>query len=246
MNYMELELNLGEKTMFSLCTMILGTIVGWLFYDSCVLGTFIGFVLSTQDQMIVDYLKEKRNRELLAQFKDLLYSLSASISTGKSITQGLKESMQFWKDTYDDEDYIMMELRTMTTKMEKGNISEIILLDDFAKRTGLKDISDMVLVCKTCKKTGGNFAQAMQKCSDIIGDKISLERELQTIMIQKKFEGRIIAMAPFSLILLMRIMSFEYVLPLYETNIGRLVSTIALALIIAAWASIEKVNSIDV
>lgn len=246
MNYKELELNLGEKSVFYLCTIVFGTIVGWLFYDSCIFGIFIGFVLSTQNQIIVNYLKEKRNRELLVQFKDLLYSLSASISTGKSITHGLKDSLRFWKDTYDDDDYIMIELRTMTDKMEKGNVSEILLLEDFANRSGLKDISDMVLVCKTCKKTGGNFAQAMQRCSDIIGDKISLERELQTIIMQKKIEGRIIAIAPFSLILLMRLMSLEYVLPLYETNTGRLVSTIALTLIIAAWVSIEKVNSVDV
>ena len=107
-------------------------------------------------------------------------------------------------------------------------------------------IEDMVMVCNTCKKSGGNLSLALEQCSNIIGDKIDLERELQVVMSQKKFEGRIVAVAPFALLFLIKLILPEYLSPLTETGSGRLVSTISLVLIVSAWIFIERVNNFEV
>ena len=73
-----------------------------------------------------------------------------------------------------------------------------------------------------------------------------LEKELHTIMAQKRFEGYIIAIAPIALMLLMKVASPEYLTPLTSSNTGHLISTMALALIVAAWMIIERVNNIEI
>lgn len=246
MNYEELELNPRENYIF-LCVMgVLGLVIGWLFYDSLPFGILVGICLFSLKGEYIKFLKLKRKEELLLQFKDLLYSLSTAVATGRSIRQGLIDSATFWQGTYDEDDYIMVELREMTAKMEQSNIQDIAVLNDFAKRSGIKDIEDMVMVCTTCKKSGGNLSLALEKCSNIIGDKIDMDRELQVVMSQKKFEGRIVAIAPFLLLLLIKLISPEYLQPLTQTSTGRIVSTISLILIFSAWIIIERVNDFEV
>ncbi len=246
MDYRIMDLSSNEKKMFYGVALLLGLVIGWLFFGSLVIGAVVGAVLCTRTELLRDYLMVKRKQKLLSQFKDFLYSLSSSVMTGRSIGQGIEDSIEFWKDTYEEDDYIMVELMQMRDKIKKGNMQDIAVLEDFAQRSGLRDIKDMALVCGICKKMGGNLPEALSKCNEIIGDKISLEKELETVMIQKKTEGRIIACAPFLLLLLMKIASPEYISPLTETNGGRVISLFALTLIGIAWVTIEKVNSIEV
>ncbi len=246
LDYKKLELSFKQTIAFYSATILAGLIIGWIFYDSYVIGLLIGVALCSLEGEYRAYLIDKRKKELILQFRDFLYSLSSSVSTGRSIRQGIYESYDFWKGTYDEDDYIMIELKSFITKMEKSNDEDIELLEDFAIRTGLKDVGDMALMCKICKKTGGNLPKALAECSDIIGDKITLEKELHTIMSQKRFEGYIIALAPIGLMILMKILSPQYLEPLTQSNTGHLICTFALGLIISAWYVIERVNKIEI
>lgn len=246
MNYKEIDLSLGEKLYFWLFILSIGLIVGWIFYDNFVIGCIITISLSSFEKEYKRYLGMKREQELLLQFKDFLYSLSSAVSSGRSIGQGIRESYSFWQGTYAEDDYIMIELKSFIEQMEKSNTEDVYLLENFALRSGLKDIEDMAMICRVCKRTGANLANALQEASNIIGDKIALERELRSIMIQKRFEGYVIAIAPLLLTAMIKIMSPEYLVPLTESNSGRLISTIALSLIVTAWLYIERINRIEI
>ena len=226
--------------------LVFGELIGWLYYDSFAYGFVIAILLMSLEDEYKQYLLDNRKKELLLQFKDFLYSLSSSVATGRSIRQGIIESYEFWKTSYQENAYILIELRDFIDKMEKSNIEDIALLEDFGQRTGLEDIKDMTMMCRVCKKKGGSLPIALAQCSDIISQKISLEMELHTIMAQKKFEGYIIATAPILMTALMKIFTPAYLEPLIETTTGKMCSTIALSLIIVAWVIIERVNRIEI
>ena len=246
MDYKVITLDINNRIILYCVVGVIGLGVGWLFYDSIFAGIIIFIALLSFEGEYKNFLIAKRNQELLLQFKDFLYSLSTAVSTGRNISQGIRESYMFWKGTYSEDDYIMLELRSFVEIMEKGQVDEISILEDFASRSGLEDIQDMAMMCRICKRTGANLSVALQECNSIIGDKIALERELKTLMIQKKFEGYIIAIAPILLMLLMKVFSPGYLDPLTSTNHGKLISTISLALIVAAWLMIERVNDIEI
>ena len=231
---------------FYTAVMSIGLIIGWIFYDSLIIGCIASILLNGLKDEYKNYLLIKRNQELLLQFRDFLYSLASSSNTGRSIRQGIEESYEFWKNTYREDDYIMVELRTFMEKMEKSNIEDVELLEDFAHRSGLKEIEDMAMICRVCKKTGSSLPKALHQCSTIIGDKIFLEKELRTIMIQKRFEGYVIASAPIVLTLMIKIFSPKYLIPLTQSFTGRVISTISLILIVVAWLIIERVNRIEI
>ena len=223
-----------------------GGAAGWLLYDSLLLGTgaacFCLLFLPRYRQWRID----QRKRALLFQFRDLLYSLSSSISVGRSMSQALEESISFWQGTYSDQDMIMVELKNMVQRIRESNETDVMVLRDFAVRSGLADVEDFVDVYENCKGTGANLIQAVNRASTVIGDKISLERELQVLMAQKKFESRIVMASPFAVLLVLKLMSPEYLLPLTSTTHGRAVSTAALALIVLASILMERVMRFEI
>jgi len=209
------------------------------------MGAVMIFIISLYRQKYAKLINHRKKNKLLIQFRDLMYSLSALISSGRSLSQGLAESVDFWKGTYDDDDFIIKELKNMTKRMREGRERDIELLKDFAERSGVEDIKDFVMVCDTCKKTGGNFSEAICRCADIIGDKISLEKDLKAMAAQKKFEGVIVGAAPFLIIFFIKLLSPEYLEPLSYTKTGRVISTVALLIAGCGWFFIERVNEIE-
>ena len=71
--------------------------------------------------------------------------------------------------------------------------------------------------------------------TDKLGDKIQLEAELKALMAQKAFESRIVAGAPFAMVLLMRVTAPSYMRVMYETSSGLVITSISLLLIACAF-----------
>ena len=129
---------------------------------------------------------------------------------------------------------------------KKGGEKDVDVNCDIDNRSGIEDVSDFVNVYESCRLTGGDLPLAINRATGIIGDKITLERELKTLMAQKIFETRIVALAPAAIVLLLRIMSPDYLEPMTSTQGGRIVTTFALGLIIMALGMMERINRIEI
>ena len=244
-DYRSLELSIREKAALYISAFTAFTVTGWLFYDSFSWGIIFVPLIFKVKAMYAEALNKKKKEKLILQFKDLMYSVSSYVSSGRSLGQSLEESIYFWKGTYDERDYIIKELKFMVKRMNESMERDIDLLKNFAERSGLEDIRDFVTACDICKRTGGNFASAVCRCTDIIGDKISLEKELNTAAAQKRFESRVVGIAPFAIIFFIKLTSPEYLYPLSHTQTGRAVSTVALLMIGYGWVIIERMNRIE-
>lgn len=244
--YDSLDLSGDEKLKFYITVIIAGLLTGVLFYDSVTAGIAASVFYSITKPLYKKSMNDRHKNELLLQFRDLLYSISSSVSSGRNMTQALEESADFWDGTYDESDYIIQELRYMINRIRNSNENDISVLRDFAVRSGLEDVSDFVSVYESCKGTGGNLPQAISRATSIIGDKISLERDLKTRLAEKLFEGRIVAVSPLLIVGLLKVMSPEYMEPMYSTGSGRAVMTIALILMGTALMLIEKLNRLEV
>jgi tight adherence protein B len=246
MNYDIWGLSAKENRNFIIGTFTFGIAIGWLFFDNIVIGIVSGIGLFSLKGTYKKLLLDKKKLQVMVQFRDMIYSLSSSVSTGRSIGDAIEESIEFLRGTYDDTDFIICALRHMSESIKKTNAGEIEVLKDFAYESGLDDVKDLVNVCETCKTLGGDLTKALNNSAEIIGDKITMEKELKTIVAQKKLEGRIVAFSPFAILLAIRLLSPAYLEPMYVSSAGTIVSAFALALVIWGWILIERVNSIEI
>ncbi len=244
-DYGKWDLSIKEILFLLLLILAGGMLVGWLFFDSAAVGIAAGAVCLVFLPRYQAWQIEKRRGVLRVQFRDLLYSVSSSISVGRNLAQALEESLVFWKNLYHEDDLIVREVKGMLQRISESNEKDVDVLKDFAQRSGLSEVMDFAGVYENCKTSGADLIQAVNRASSVIGDRITLERELHFILAQKQFECRIVMASPFLLLLFLKIFSPEYLLPLQKTMEGRCISLFALGLIGAASLMLERGMKIE-
>ena len=188
----------------------------------------------------------RRMDMLNAQFKDMLYSLSASVASGRQMAEALIEAEEELSVMYDAQEPIMKELRHMRISILENKESDKTLLKDFAFRSKSEDINNFVQVYITCRNMGGNLEKIISHTTEILTDKMNIDREIRAITAQKKTEGRIISVMPLLMLLMLNLFAYSYIAPLYMTAGGRLVMTMALAATLLGLYLMEKISEIRV
>lgn len=244
--YSVYELNRSEKMKFlSFCGLgLMGA--SFLFYHSFFLALLVSLLAFPGLKPYSSYLAEKRRRELKEQFRDVLYSVSASFSAGRQMPEALCEAERNIRLIFGEDSLIAAELSYMVKRLNEYRESEEEILKDFAFRTNIEDISDFVNIYLTCRETGGDLIRVLSKASEIIMDKISIEKEIRTITAQKRFEAKILTAIPFVIILFLQLASPDYLSPMYEDIKGRIMMTAALGGIGFAYFLSMKLTRIEV
>lgn len=230
---------------FSAAAFLLGMSAGYIYFDDPLMGIVICLCLYAAYPTYSKNLERKKKQMMMVQFRDLLYSVSASLSLGRNMRQALEESLDFWGNTYDDTAPVIIEVQLMLREMKETNAPDIKVLRDFADRWEISDIVDFVNVYESLRMTGGDMPGAISRAAAVIGDKITMEKELNAALSEKLTEGRIVGAAPFVMTAAMKFMSPGYMRPVYETGAGMAVAVLSLSLSAAAILMIERINRID-
>ncbi len=245
-NYTNSALSIESRIRFLCLTAAAGLSVGILFYDSIRIGMLLCGIFLLAYPRYRKRENERRKAALLLQFRDVLYAFSFAVSAGRPMSEALQEARELCSGTYEDKADMMRELDYMLRRIRQGHEDALTVLRDLAERSGLADIADFVNVYEICRGSGGDLAAAVDRAAAVIGDKIRIEAELKALMAQKAFESRIVALAPFAMILLMRVTAPAYLEPMYETGRGIGITTFAVGMIACALLWMERINRIEI
>ena len=187
-SYSSYELSKKERTRFLFaCGLGLFT-AAYLFYHSLILSMLFACLAYPGLKPYRNHLAEKRRREIKGPFRDVLYSISASVSAGRQMPESLFEARENMKLIYREDSIIVLELSDMVKRLFEYRESEDDILKDFAARTCVEDISDFVDIYLTCRETGGDLIKVLTKASDMIMDKIVIEKEIRAITVQNSLK----------------------------------------------------------
>lgn len=93
---------------------------------------------------------------------------------------------------------------------------------------------------------GGDLEKIILRTSEILTDKMNIDREIKAITAQKKLEGRLIALMPVIMLLILNILSPSYMAPLYEGLMGRLIMTACIAITFWGIWLMEKISKVEI
>jgi tight adherence protein B len=230
------EMTAKETRDYYVVAVVILMLVGQVFYQSLVCSALLALSSVPCKRLYERRLAEKRRTALGLSFRDLLYSLSASFSTGRQMPEALKEGLDAMRLIYPDDAPIVRELEYMTARLIKGRDDEEATLRDFADRSGNDDIRNFVGAYFICRTTGGDMEAMVVKTAGVIIDKIEIQKELKTLTAQKRMESNILLLLPAVMLLFLQLLSPDYVAPLYSGISGWLVMTAALGLTALAYA----------
>lgn len=220
--------------------------ISFLFFKRLILVGLLPFFLKKGWAAYGSYMKKQRQGALRKEFRDFLFSLSASFATGRHMTEAMKEAEAALEPVYGEKSLLGAELRYMLKAIEETGQSDQKVFAEFADRSGLEDIQRLSEVYSVCRETGGNMAAAVNKAAALLTEKINVEMEIETMLSQKKLEGRIIAVMPAAMIFFLLWMSPDYLEPMYCTVEGRLMMAAALGLNVFACFWMEKMTNVAI
>lgn len=258
-NYRVYKMSLLEKLMYSVLFVIVGGAVGLVFYG----GLFKSAGESTNATHISDavvflvigliarqfliplrikQLKNKRTKNLKAQFIEFLASLSTSLSSGMNINDSLKSVSKDLSLQFSNDADIVSEVNELLSGMENG-IDIEVMLEDFGTRSGIDDISNFAKVFSICYRTGGNLQQVVRRSSEIIREKIMISEEIETMLTSNRTQFKAMNVVPIILMVMLRVMSRQFT-ESFASAIGVVAITFAIMIFVGAYMIGEKIMDI--
>jgi len=245
-DYSIYEMTDRERTLFFSAGYLAAAALMFLFYRSLILSAACGFLIVKLKPYYSSYRAKERIQKLNIQFKDMLYSLASSSAAGRQMPQALVEAADSLAVMYGPKEPIMMELNHMKRCIIENNESDRELLADFARRSCCEDINNFVQVYIICRNMGGDLEKIIARTSAILTDKMNIEREIKALTAQKKFEGRLIALMPVAMLVILNLLSPSYIVPLYSGLPGRLIMTGCLGAGLWGLMMMERLSNVDI
>ncbi len=220
-------------------------VMGMIFYQNIVLSLIaaMGTVLYIKEQR--RRLARKRKEQLLLQFREAMYALGSSLSAGRSVEQAFMQSTNDLKIIFDDEMDIIVEWQLIVQKIGMNMPIEEALLD-FAERADVEDIHNFVSVFVMGRRSGGDLIHIIKETSHLINEKIEIQKEIDILVTQKKFEQQILSYIIPGMILFFTVTSPNFLAPLYAGISGRSIMTLALVLYMISSRIGQRIVEIEV
>lgn len=262
LNYKVYNFSVKEKIIYSLLAFIVGAAVGYLFYGGIGVDEFgnptttthvLNILISSIAGLITakfylpirqKQLIEKRRKEVLAQFRDMLSGLTTALGTGSNVIDSFISVCSDLLVQYDEDAYIIKEMNTIISGVE-NNISIEEMIYDFGVRSGVDDIKDFADVFKITYRKGGNFKDIIRNTYEILGDKIEINQEIETTIASNKLEQKIMVAMPILLVGVIKMLSPDFAAN-FVTPSGIIATTVAIIIFVASYFVAKKMLDIKV
>lgn len=187
----------------------------------------------------------KKEQEFREQFQNGMQILSSSLKAGYSVENAVRQTEQDLRPLYPENSRIRREFNRMIHELDMNLTAEQVL-KDMAGRIRQEDVDNFVTVFATAKRTGGDSISILKNTVQMIGEKIEVEREIQTLLAAKKLEFNVMCIIPLGMVLYMRMAFPEFLTVLYGSIVGVILMSVCLAVYGFAWRLGTKIIRIEV
>lgn len=223
---------------------LLTVLISYLFYSSiwAVWSFFLIFPLLLRvkgHQLLI-----RQRQRLTIEFQETISGAAAALNAGYSIENAWKEAQKEVLQLYGEEALMYQELQYMNAHIAM-NISFEELLEDFANRCQIEDVTSFCQVFLFAKRGGGDFNKIIKTTVERIGEKIKLQQELQTDLAARKLESRIMNLVPMGILIYLNLTSPGYFQVLYHNPGGVCIMSLCLGVYLVAYEMSEKMLNIE-
>ena len=245
MDYKTYHFTLQEKGEILLAGTGIMVVIAQLFYENWLVMIFTPMCIFVLQKVWRQRLLAKRRRNLMHQFQDAMQTVSNSLLSGSSIENAWQEAWEELVLLYGEQADMCRELALMNRSL-KLNIPIEQLLEDFARRADMEDITNFSEVFVYAKRNGGDVVGIIANTLYHIRSKQEAETEIEVLVAAKKFEQNIMSVVPIGILLYLKLTSGDYLDVMYGNAFGILFMTACLGVyVIALWLA-ERILQIQV
>lgn len=212
---------------------VLAFLLFYLFYRSVLISGILAIAGAALFPGFLKREKERRGRwQMMVEFKDAMDSMVSALIAGYSMENAVSEAYRDLKPMYGPTPMIC-ELKNLQERIRLQEPLDKLLLE-FGRRSRIEDILTFAQIYATARRSGGNLVKVMKRTADNIGEKMEIQREIQTMIAGKKVESFCMMVIPLLIILYMQFFSPVFLDPLYQGISGRIFMSAALLVYLLA------------
>jgi len=234
-----LKLTVAEYLILNLLSILVGGGIGWLIFRNnflFVTGFIGGFFLP---RIVLNVLKGQRLRKFNDQLGDTINLLVNSLRSGYSMPQAMETVAG------DMPPPISEEFRRVGIEISLG-VSLEQALDNMLRRVNSPDLDLMITAINVQHEVGGNLAEILEIISHTIRERVRIQGEIKTLTAQGEITGYVISGLPFALTGILFLMNREYMMRMFTTPCGWIMSGVAITIIVLGFVVMRKVVQIEV
>jgi tight adherence protein B len=211
----ELPMKAGEFAAFTVLCALAGGIVGALLLTNILFVLLVAAVASLIPYGWLLHARKKRQKTMAEQLPDVLSILASSLRAGHSFLQAL--------------DQVAGEIKEPSAGEFHRVVSEIRLgrsIDDamveMADRVGSEDMRWAVMAVNIQRQVGGNLAEVLDIVANTVRERAYVHRQVRVLSAEGRLSIAILTALPFGIFFYLALVNPEYVAPLFNTMIGRI------------------------
>lgn len=220
-------------------------LTAWLYYHSLWAVVVLSPVFVWSIRNLREECVQKKQKEFLIQFKEMIQSMASALNTGYSVENAMRETQKEMEILYPKETVLTRELAFMVRQL-RIKIPMEQVLEEFAQKMEMEDVNNFAAVFTAAKRSGGDMIAIIQNTVDQIADKIEVKREIDTILAARKYEFKVMKAVPYGIIVYMMLSFPEFMGCLYGNIWGIGVMTVCLIMYGGACVLGAKLINIEV
>jgi tight adherence protein B len=211
----ELPMKAGEFAAFTVLCALAGGVLGALLLTNIIFVLIVAAVASLIPYGWLLHTRKKRQKTMAEQLPDVLSILASSLRAGHSFLQAL--------------DQVAGEIKEPSAGEFHRVVSEIRLgrsiddaMNEMADRVGSEDMRWAVMAVNIQRQVGGNLAEVLDIVANTVRERAYVQRQVRVLSAEGRLSIAILTALPFGIFFYLALVNPEYVAPLFNTMIGRI------------------------
>ncbi len=224
-----------------MATMLGVLVVGWLIaaLTGFPILALLGLVVLLVPRSIVQSKVRKRRALFAEQLPDNLQVMASAMRAGHSFIGALSVVVD------DSAEPSASEFRRAVADEQFGVPLEDALRS-VVERMDNRDLGQVALVAALQRETGGNTAEVLERVTETIRERFELKRLIKTLTAQGRMSRWVVSLLPVGLLLIISAINPDYMKPLFDRPLGRLLLVAAAGFVITGSLVIKRIVNIKV
>ena len=173
------------------------------------------------------------------QLEPMLTMLSNSLRAGFGLLQALDLAAEQLQPPMSTELNRVLRDTGMGASIEDALVA-------LGQRVGSYDLDVVITAVLIQRSVGSNLSEVLDKVSHTIRERVRIKGEITTLTAQKRLSGWIVGLMPAAFVVMMLVLSWEYMSTLFTDPAGRLLLVTAIVLDILGMLTIRRIVSVDI
>jgi tight adherence protein B len=218
-----------------LTTLVLGVLLGLVVPVLGVLALAVPFgVRSTLKRKLAD-----RRTRFAEQLPDNLSVLASALRAGHNFVGALTVMVDECEEPARTEFERALTNERLAVPVEDALVT-------VSERMASGDLEQITLVAALQRQTGGNTAEILDTVVDTIYERAELRQLVKTLTAQGRMSRWILTALPIAVCLLISVINFTYIRPLFTTGVGQVLFALAVVLLGTGSLVIKRIVDIEV